>query len=137
MATTMATMMAPTMAQTRATTMAPTMAPTPREREALPRLRLTRRGRAVVAILVIGFVISLAFAIALNGGMATANTESSGTSFDYVTVEAGQSLWQVAESVAPGADPRDVISDIVRLNQLQSSVVHPGDRLAIPSAYAR
>jgi hypothetical protein len=102
----------------------------------LPHLRLTRRGRAVVTALVTGLVVGLALAFALNGGMATANSDLATGSFDYVTVEAGQSLWQVAESIAPGADPRDVISDIVRLNQLQSSVVHPGDRLAIPAAYS-
>ncbi len=108
----------------------------------LPRLRLTRRGRAVVTALVTGLIIGLALAFAMNGGIATANTDvSSGSldtgSFEYVTVDAGQSLWQLAESVAPGADPRDFISDIVRLNQLQSSVVHPGDRLAIPAVYSR
>ena len=102
----------------------------------LPRLRLTRRGRAVVITLVTGMTIALALALALNGGMATATTELSTGSFQYVTVEAGQSLWQLAESVAPGSDPRDVISDIVHLNQLQSSVVHPGERLAIPTAYS-
>ena len=102
----------------------------------LPRLRLTRRGRSVVTTLVTGLIMSLALAFALNGGMATATTDLSTGSFDYVTVEAGQSLWQLAESLAPAADPRDVISDIVRLNQLQSSVVHPGDRLAIPAAYS-
>ncbi|MBN9151562.1 MAG: LysM peptidoglycan-binding domain-containing protein [Cryobacterium sp.] len=103
----------------------------------LPRLRLTRRGRAVVTVLVTALIIGLALMLSLVGGMATANTEPGTGAFEYVTVEAGQSLWQVAESVAPGADPRDVISDIVRLNQLQSSVVRPGDRLAIPAAYAR
>ncbi|HMM83173.1 MAG TPA: LysM peptidoglycan-binding domain-containing protein [Terrimesophilobacter sp.] len=103
----------------------------------LPRLRVTRRGRAVVTVLVTGLIIGLALMLSLIGGMATANTDPATGAFEYVTVEAGQSLWQVAQSVAPGADPRDVISDIVRLNQLQSSVVRPGDRLAIPSAYAR
>ncbi|MBX3091571.1 MAG: LysM peptidoglycan-binding domain-containing protein [Cryobacterium sp.] len=102
-----------------------------------PRLRLTRRGRAVLSVLVAGFVLVLALALSLNGGMATATSELSSGSFHYVTVEAGQSLWQLAETIAPGADPRDVISDIVHLNQLQSSVVHPGERLAIPLQYER
>ena len=50
-----------------------------------------------------------------------------------MTVQSGQSLWSIAEKVAPSADPRDVIADIVSLNQLQSAVVTPGQRIAIPS----
>ncbi|HEU4850249.1 MAG TPA: LysM peptidoglycan-binding domain-containing protein [Terrimesophilobacter sp.] len=100
------------------------------------RLRITRRGRAVLAALIIVPLIAMALAFALNGGAATASAGPSTTDFQYVTVEPGQSLWQLAESIAPGADPRDVISDLVRLNGLQDSVVHPGERLAIPAAYA-
>ena len=49
-----------------------------------------------------------------------------------MTVEPGQSLWQLAETIAPTADPRDVIADIVNLNQLQSESLQPGQRLALP-----
>ena len=102
-----------------------------------PRLRITRRGRVVFTALAAGPLAAMALVMALNGGMATATAEASTGTFDYVTVASGQSLWQVAEELAPTADPRDVISDIARLNQLESSVVHPGDRLAIPPAYSR
>ena len=79
----------------------------------------------------------LALSAALNGGIAVATSDISTGTFDYVTVQAGQSLWELAESVAPSADPREVISDIVRLNQLENSELHPGDRIAIPLAYSR
>ncbi|MEO6942902.1 MAG: LysM peptidoglycan-binding domain-containing protein [Terrimesophilobacter sp.] len=102
-----------------------------------PRLRLTQRGRAVFTTLVAGPLAVLALVTVLNGGIATATSDLAKGTFDYVTVESGQSLWQLAESIAPNADPRDVISDIVRLNQLESSVVHPGERLAVPPAYSR
>lgn len=55
--------------------------------------------------------------------------------FEYVTVQAGQSLWQLAETIAPTADPRDVIADIVSLNGLPADAVEPGQRLAIPAEY--
>jgi LysM repeat protein len=74
---------------------------------------------------------------AINGGGATASLEGSSTGFQYVTVEAGQTLWQLAEDVAPAADPRDVISEIMQLNQLTSADVVAGQELAIPAAYAR
>ena len=58
------------------------------------RLRLTRRGRAVIAVLVsLPLVIALVM-LALNGGGATATSglEQSST----VTVQGGQSLWSLA-----------------------------------------
>lgn len=104
-------------------------------------LRITRRGRVVLAILLIAPLIALALAFApgspWSAGAAIAGSEPSAVDFQYVTVEPGQSLWQLAESIAPGADPRDVISDLVRLNGLEGSIVHPGERLAIPAAYAK
>lgn len=102
-----------------------------------PGLRITRRGRAVLATVLVAPVLAAVLAFAVGGGAATATGELSIADFEYVTVEPGQSLWQVAESIAPGADPRDVISDVMRLNGLESSVVHPGERLAIPAAYSK
>ncbi len=99
------------------------------------RLRLTRRGRAVLAALV---ALPLAIGIgcaALNGGGAVATSDHAPASFSYVTVGAGDSLWGIAERVAPSSDPRDVIAAIMDLNGLDSPDVAAGERLAIPSAY--
>lgn len=101
-----------------------------------PRLRLTRRGRLVFTSLAAGPLVALALAAALNGGVAAATSDLSGGTFEYVTVQGGQSLWALAQTVAPSADPRDVISRIVHLNQLENSVLQPGDRIAIPSEYS-
>ncbi|NUU08033.1 LysM peptidoglycan-binding domain-containing protein [Leifsonia sp. C5G2] len=100
------------------------------------RLRLTRRGRAVLSAIVALPLVIGALVVALNGGGALASGEQSHVSFQYVTVESGDSLWSVAERVAPNADPRDVIADIVSLNGLESAVVSPGQQLAVPSKYA-
>jgi hypothetical protein len=98
------------------------------------RLRLTRRGRIVFSTMAALPLVVGAFVVTINGGSAiAANSGTLGSSsFDYVTVSAGQSLWQLAESIAPEADPRDVIADIVALNQLSSATVEPGQRLALP-----
>ena len=99
-------------------------------------LRLTTRGRVVLAALVaLPFLIAGGLA-ALGGGSATASNESSSSTFEYVQVASGQSLWELAESIAPEADPRDVVSDIVHLNQLTSADVQPGQRLAVPEQYS-
>lgn len=101
-------------------------------------LRLTRRGRVVFTTLGAVPLVVGSLALALNGGVAAAediSRVSATAAFDYVTIEAGQSLWQLAESVAPHQDPRDVIADIVNLNQLASEAVQPGQRLALPADY--
>ncbi|WP_349898294.1 LysM peptidoglycan-binding domain-containing protein [Parafrigoribacterium soli] len=105
-------------------------------RQTAPRLRLTRRGRRVLVFLVAFPLVAAAMAFALNGGIAIA-TDTAGGQLQYVTVSAGESLWQVAETVAPSADPRDVVSEIVHLNQLSSADVQAGERLAIPARYSR
>jgi len=110
-----------------------------------PRLRLTRRGRGVITALVATPLVVVAIAIALNSGGAFASGPDAGgvtgtlktelVSFSYITVSAGESLWDVAESIAPSRDPRDVVMDIVSLNQLHSDSVQAGQRLALPNNY--
>ena len=100
------------------------------------RLRLTRRGRAVLTALVALPIVIGAFVFALNGGGAAASGDRTHVSFQHVTVESGDSLWTVAERIAPNADPRDVIAALVTLNGLDSAVVSPGQALAIPTQYA-
>ena len=99
------------------------------------RLRLTRRGRAVLMALVALPIVIGALVFALNGGGAAATGEQAHVTFHYVTVQSGDSLWSVAERLAPNADPRDVIADLVSLNGLESAVVTPGQQLAVPTQY--
>ncbi|WP_434317889.1 LysM peptidoglycan-binding domain-containing protein [Leifsonia sp. P73] len=99
------------------------------------RLRLTRRGRAVLTMLVALPIVIGAMVFALNGGGAAATGEQAHVTFHYVTVQSGDSLWSVASRIAPNADPRDVIADLVNLNGLSSAVVTPGQQLAIPTQY--
>lgn len=99
------------------------------------KLKLTRRGRVVLTSLAaVPLVVAAVFG-ALNAGAASASGPGAPAHFAYVTVHAGQSLWSISESVAPNADPRDVIAAIVTLNGLHDATVVPGERLAIPSQY--
>ncbi len=98
------------------------------------RLRLTRRGRAVIAALVsLPLVIALAM-MALNGGGATASAGDAVVA--TVTVEAGESLWSVAAAVAPEASTADVVADLIAVNELSSAELLPGQVLVIPARYA-
>jgi hypothetical protein len=100
-------------------------------------LRLTRRGRVVFTTLAAIPLVLGSIAVAVNGGVAAAEGTASGraAAFEYVTVDSGQSLWELAQSIAPKQDPRDVIAEIVNLNQLASEAVQPGQRLALPAGY--
>jgi hypothetical protein len=102
---------------------------------ATPRLRLTRRGRAVVSVLIAIPIAVGGLLLGFDAGGAIATGDAPAESFTWVSVEAGQSLWQLAETVAPDADPREVVADIVALNQLPSADVEPGQRLALPEEY--
>ncbi|GAA1740171.1 LysM peptidoglycan-binding domain-containing protein [Microcella frigidaquae] len=97
------------------------------------RLRLTRRGRFVVAALVsLPLVLGL-LGIALNGGGAVAGSTAAP---ETVTVQAGQSLWSLAEELAPDAATADVVADLVAVNGLAGGAVLPGQVLIVPAAYA-
>ena len=101
------------------------------------RLRLTRRGRRVIAgLAALPAVAGIVAALVVGGGAAFAARDAGGpVHFRTVTVAPGQSLWAVAQEVAPQADPRDVVDSIVRLNALDSVTVDPGQLLAIPAEY--
>nr|WP_239526236.1 MULTISPECIES: LysM peptidoglycan-binding domain-containing protein [unclassified Microbacterium] len=95
------------------------------------------RGRRVLAVLAaLPAVIALSAAV-IGGGAALASRDAGAPagSFSTMTVAAGDSLWSIAEEVAPEHDPRDVVDEIVRLNALDTVVVQAGQSIAIPAAY--
>ena len=104
-----------------------------RPRPVTPRLRLTKRGRGVLMTVAATPLVIGAFLFALNGTPATASLEGSSAGFTYLTVESGQSLWQLAEDLAPAADPRDTIAEIMTLNRLESADVFAGQEIALPA----
>ena len=106
-------------------------------KESLPPLRLTRRGKVVF----IGIPLMLLTALLLSlVGFLNAPAKAADSTADLaltrtvsVTVQAGQSLWAIAGTVAPERDPRDVIADIVQLNNLSAGSVVPGQELFVPT----
>jgi nucleoid-associated protein YgaU len=98
-------------------------------------LRMTARGRAVLLVLVAIPVIAIALAFGLSAGGATATGSS--VPLSTVTVQPGQTLWQLATKVAPQSDPRDVINDIMSVNRLATATIQPGEKLEIPAKYTR
>ncbi|QKJ19790.1 LysM peptidoglycan-binding domain-containing protein [Microbacterium hominis] len=102
------------------------------------RLRLTVRGRRVLAALAALPAVAVLCAVVLGGGAALASRDAGAPvgSFETVIVESGDTLWAIAQQVAPAADPRDVVDDLVRLNALDGVSLQAGQRLAIPAEYS-
>jgi hypothetical protein len=97
-------------------------------------LRLTRRGRIVVAVAAT-LLVSL---LSLLGAQAAQATSHSGSArgadrnLTQVIVRPGQSLWSVAEAADPNADPRQVMQQIIELNGLTSDAIMAGQQLWVP-----
>jgi hypothetical protein len=96
-----------------------------------PPLRLTRRGRRVVAGLSIAIGLTIAAVTAAvelgegGGGLQLADSST-------VVVQSGDTLWSLAERLAPEEDPRAVVDAILDLNGLDSVALEPGQVLQVP-----
>jgi nucleoid-associated protein YgaU len=107
---------------------------TARDQAASVSLRLTRRGRVVVAVAAVLLLAVLSLVIAASA-QATNHPAPSGAAqrnLTQVTVRPGQSLWSIAEKADPDADTRVVIQQIIELNGLTGNVVFAGQRLLVP-----
>ena len=92
--------------------------------------RLTRRGRVAA---VLGFVAVLGGGLTV--GQATVGAPVAPTSYAVLTVEPGQTLWGIANVVAPGVDPRSTVQRLVAVNGLvDGDDITAGDRLRVPLA---
>jgi hypothetical protein len=101
-------------------------------------VRLTRRGRIVVATLLtalflllvaLAWMVVAARAQAANHGLPQGAVYRNLTS---VVVHPGQTLWSIASQAEPSADPRVVMQLIVELNALHGTSVVPGQHLWVP-----
>lgn len=100
---------------------------------ATPSLRLTRRGRTLLVLLLAGLLLA---AISLGGTDTQAAgvvSEGERAAVQTVTVQPGESLWSVAQRIAPDNDPREVVAQIRRLNDLESSSLQVGQLLVLPT----
>lgn len=106
------------------------------------RMRLTRRGRFVLlglpALAVAAVMLFAALAIMLGSVASPAQASASYAPIDMadyaasVTVLQGDSLWSIAAAADTTRDVRDVVRDIVALNDLGSGVLQAGQRLYVP-----
>ncbi|MCP2046239.1 UNVERIFIED_ORG: LysM repeat protein [Paenarthrobacter nicotinovorans] len=108
-----------------------------RTTQAPARLRLTRRGRVVFffipAMLLAAALLSLAGFITSPAKASDSQAQLQPPVAVSVTVQPGQSLWGIAGAAAPERDPRDVIAEIIQLNDLRGGRILPGQQLFVPA----
>ncbi|HXZ71658.1 MAG TPA: LysM peptidoglycan-binding domain-containing protein [Streptosporangiaceae bacterium] len=102
-------------------------------------VRLTRRGRIVVAVMLTAVSLSLVvlawLAVAARVAQAADGGSPPGAVYQNLTsvvVHPGQTLWSIASQAEPTADPRVVMQQIIDLNALRGTSVEPGQRLWVP-----
>jgi nucleoid-associated protein YgaU len=99
-------------------------------------VRLTRRGRLFRTLTLVALVVAFA---AVSLGRLTGESARAGSGWAApvvtasVVVKQGDSLWNIARRVSPGADPREVVGQIRDLNGLRSNLIQPGQVLLVPS----
>jgi hypothetical protein len=102
-----------------------------------PPLRLTRRGRAVVATLIVAIIAAIALVVGLTaaGGARAANQGQPSAGYQgmhEIVVRPGQTLWSIASAAEPGADPRDVVQEIMTANAMSDTTISAGQLLWVP-----
>jgi hypothetical protein len=100
-------------------------------------LRLTVRGRAVVAVLavtVLSAVVLLLTTLVSGHAQATNQGEPRGgyQGMHQIVVRPGQTLWSIAAAAEPSADPRNVVQEIMSVNALADPTISAGQVLWVP-----
>ena len=95
-----------------------------------PPLRLTRRGRRLVAGLAIATGLGVAALTATVGDDGAGGLQLAGDS--SVVVRSGDTLWSIAADAAPEEDTRAVVDAIMAVNGLEDVGLVPGQVLQLP-----
>jgi LysM domain len=97
-------------------------------------LRLTRRGRVVAAAATLLIAVFTLVGVVSRAGALRDTAPVPASAPAQVVVAPGETLWSIAERVAPDRDPRTVVAGIQRLNDLPTADVRAGQtlRLRVP-----
>jgi LysM repeat protein len=106
------------------------LSPAPAQVQPMSPKRRARLARTLfilsAAALVVASLIGTQTAVATDQPLKVA------TSFNYVSVMPGDTLWLLAEKYSDGKNPQDWIFEVMLLNNLSSANLIAGERLALP-----
>jgi LysM domain len=94
-------------------------------------LRLTRRGRLVTAVATLLIAVLTLVGVVSRAGALRETAPVPASAPAQVVVAPGETLWSIAERVAPDRDPRTVVAGIQRLNDLPTADVRAGQTLLL------
>lgn len=97
-------------------------------------VRLTRRGRVVARVLLVGLLLGLllgAFVIFSGQSVATGDSGAPVPTRTVVVGE-GDTLWELAATVAEPGEIRETVHEIEQLNSLPGPVLVVGQEIAVP-----
>ena len=92
------------------------------------RVRLTRRGRALARLLATVLVVAVFLLVA--PGLAKGIGPDRPTPRVTYVVQPGDTLWSIANRVAPGQDPRPVVDGLIEANDVRGGL-RAGQELSI------
>ena len=96
-----------------------------------PSLRLTRRGRFVVFLG--SLAISLGALVAWGPSVVATSEKGDPIQVRVVTVEPGDTLWDIAARANPGGNVGDTVHEIAELNAMSSTGdLYVGQHLSVP-----
>jgi len=97
------------------------------------RFKKTRAVKRLLLVLVISLTFNLIFGLSsIFKATATGNPANN---FATLIVQKGDTLWTIARQYRSGDDPRALVHEIKKLNQLSESSIYPGQALKIPLKY--
>lgn len=108
--------------------LAPVFTPSPAQLRSA--VRLTRRGRLVVFLTSLFLVLAVAFVLA--GGAVGTDEAGQQIPTEVVQVAPGDTLWGIASDIATDGDVRSMMTQIERLNALESAGLQAGQKLRVP-----
>ncbi len=95
-------------------------------------VRLTRRGRVVVVALAL--LVALAVGLVLASSSVATGDGGTAAPTHVVVVGPGDTLWEIAGTVAHDGSTGDMVDQIMKLNALDSGDLAVGQKLLVPAS---
>jgi LysM repeat protein len=95
-------------------------------------IQLNRRGRLARTFVVLSLAIVLGSLVSANAGAETDRPAKAEATFMTLTVAPGDTVWSLAERLAPTADLRAFVSEVIEINSLASADLAAGQKIRIP-----
>ncbi|MDF5755344.1 LysM peptidoglycan-binding domain-containing protein [Spongiactinospora sp. TRM90649] len=98
-------------------------------------MRLTRRGRAVLVVVVAVVALGVFWLGTRAAGAVSAWRVPGAAGVPYITVGEGDTLEEIADALSPQPDTGPMVRKIMNLNGLPDTRIRPGARLYLPGLH--